>query len=90
MKILESFLQTKDKKYLKFLLSLVWLRLYKYFLGRNYSVTLDAIPFTKKTFNRLLKLIPSFSKPYFIFINLMQIHGKYNPPAPFRGSLVAP
>ena len=85
LKVLNSFFQTKEDKYLKFLINSLWINIYKFLLRKNYSVAWDATPFSKKTFKQLSKLIPTIPQPYFAFINLMQTHGKYNPPSPYRG-----
>jgi len=89
LKVLSSFLQTKEDKYIKFLINSLCIKIYKLLWRKNYSVVWDTTPFTKKTFKQLSKLIPSISKPYFIFVNLMQTHGKYNPPSLYRGKFSA-
>ena len=80
-KILKLFINTNDYKCLKFIISKVW--------GKIYNVFEDASPFTRHTFHKAIKFILNIPKPYFLFMNIMQTHGKYNPPLPHKGKFSA-
>ncbi len=67
------------------IMKFLWLKL----STRKFSIFEDASLFTIYTFNRLRHIlsneITEIDRPFFIFVNLMQTHGKYNPPRLVRG-----
>jgi len=54
-------------------------------------VSKNATFFTSKTIKKIMKLLETIireKKPFFIFVNLMQTHDKYNPPKTYRNIFV--
>jgi arylsulfatase A-like enzyme len=56
-------------------------------LGNPDSALKNSTPLTFKTKKQIFNFIDSYSngrKPWFLFVNFIQCHGKYNPPEPYR------
>jgi arylsulfatase A-like enzyme len=71
--------ETDSRKIIKFLITRFYLKFR--------PVTVNSTPFTKKTVKLAEKKIAELQErreKFFLFINLMQTHGKYNPPKGFR------
>lgn len=77
--VLGKWGEIDGQKIIKFLMTRFYLK-YQY-------VTIDSTPFTKKTVKLAEKRIAELQEKkgrFFLFINLMQTHEKYNPPKGFR------
>ncbi len=72
------------KEPLQFLLS-VFFRTLKHKLGIGPSVVRYSKPYTEKAFE-LAKKVYSQEEKFFLFLNIMEVHHRYTPPRPFRGT----
>jgi arylsulfatase A-like enzyme len=79
------FLFSKPNNRLTILMNVLWNK----YRGSNRGkagVLKNSTPFTAKALEISRKVITGKTKPFFLFINLMQTHHKYTPPKNFRGT----
>ncbi|WP_353686689.1 sulfatase [Thermodesulfovibrio sp. 3462-1] len=94
--IVSNFLKKTDLEKIKFLLkssSRFPLKvLFKVVVNGVYKklrpLSKDASSFTLKSFKIYKKILKECRQPFFIFINLMQTHDKYNPPQKYRNIFI--
>ncbi len=69
---------------LLFLISATY-RFIKYKMGIGSTVVRNSKPFTEKAFS-LARKVYRESERFFLFVNIMEIHHRYRPPRPYRGT----